>query len=282
MSSEVGLPPGGEIEIRNPEIARGRIRFALFDFDGTLSLIREGWQRVMIPMMTEVLSTTPQAEETAAIEAVVNEFVTRLTGRQTIYQMMQLCEEVEKRGGRPEEPLWYKQRYLERLWQRIQTRVEGLGDGRAAPHEFLLPGALKLLDALRQRGIAMYLASGTDLPDVQREAALLGTTDYFNGHIYGALEDYESFSKERIIRQILDEHALRGEALVVFGDGYVEIENAKAVGGIAVGVASDEASGVAIDAWKRDRLIAAGADLIVPNFVQWRRLLTYLFAEEDA
>lgn len=37
MSSDAGFLPGGEIEIRNPEIARGRIRFALFDFDGTLT-----------------------------------------------------------------------------------------------------------------------------------------------------------------------------------------------------------------------------------------------------
>ena len=41
------------IEIINPNIIRGRIRHALFDFDGTLSLIREGWQDVMIPQMVD-------------------------------------------------------------------------------------------------------------------------------------------------------------------------------------------------------------------------------------
>ena len=39
------------IEIVNQSIPRGHVRHALFDFDGTLSLIREGWQGVMIPMM---------------------------------------------------------------------------------------------------------------------------------------------------------------------------------------------------------------------------------------
>ena len=39
------------MEIVNPDIERGRIRSVLFDFDGTLSLIREGWQQVMGPMM---------------------------------------------------------------------------------------------------------------------------------------------------------------------------------------------------------------------------------------
>ena len=33
-------------------------RHVLFDFDGTLSLIREGWPEVMVPMMVEVLQAT--------------------------------------------------------------------------------------------------------------------------------------------------------------------------------------------------------------------------------
>ena len=75
------------LEILNPRSARGCIRHALFDFDGTLSLIREGWQDVMIPMMVELLRQTPGAEDAARIETVVREFVSRLTGKQTIYQM---------------------------------------------------------------------------------------------------------------------------------------------------------------------------------------------------
>ena len=91
---------------------------------------------------------------------------------------------------------------------------------------------------------------------------------------------WESFSKAMIIDQILREHRLHGEQLVVFGDGYVEIENAKRVGGLAVGVASDEVRREGVDAWKRSRLIQAGADLIVPEFRQQARLLSYLFARE--
>ena len=30
----------------------------VFDFDGTLSLIREGWPEIMVPMMVEVLQQT--------------------------------------------------------------------------------------------------------------------------------------------------------------------------------------------------------------------------------
>ena len=58
--------PGDEIEVLRPELPRGRFRSVLFDFDGTLSLIREGWPQVMIPMMVEVLRQTGTAESGVA------------------------------------------------------------------------------------------------------------------------------------------------------------------------------------------------------------------------
>src|SRR5438445_11012093 len=97
-----------DIEILRPDIPRGRFRFALFDFDGTLSLIREGWPQVMIPMMVEVLRATGTKEDERDLTACVEDFVMRLNGRQTIYQMIQLAEEVKNRGGQPLEPLAYK------------------------------------------------------------------------------------------------------------------------------------------------------------------------------
>src|SRR5438270_10634150 len=100
-----------EIEVLRADLPRGRFRSVLFDFDGTLSLIREGWPQVMIPMMVEVLRATGTTEDAAALTAAVEDFVMRLNGRQTIYQMIQLAEEVERRGGRPAEPLAYKRLY---------------------------------------------------------------------------------------------------------------------------------------------------------------------------
>ena len=47
--------PGTSIEIIREPAGRGRYRHALFDFDGTVSLIREGWPEVMCPMMVEIL-----------------------------------------------------------------------------------------------------------------------------------------------------------------------------------------------------------------------------------
>lgn len=266
------------IEIINPYIERGHIRHALFDFDGTVSLIREGWQGVMIPMMVEVLLETPTHESEEELCAVVTEFVDRLTGKQTIYQMIQLCEEVRQRGGEPLDPLEYKWMYLDRLWERIKGRMAGLQSGEIEPQEMMVPGAVPMLEALRARGVSCYLASGTDEVYVLDEAAALGLSSYFAG-IYGALDDYQNYSKKMVIERILNENHLSGPEFVTFGDGYVEIEDTKAMGGIAVGVASDEVSRQGINEWKRERLIQARADLIIPNFRQHERLVAYLFAE---
>jgi phosphoglycolate phosphatase len=269
-----------DIEVLRPNLRRGRFRSALFDFDGTLSLIREGWPQVMIPMMTAVLRETGTAESDAELTAAIEEFVMRLNGRQTIYQMMQLADEVRRRGGTPLEPLAYKHRYHDLLMERIRGRLAALESGAATPEEWTVPGSHALLEALRRRGVALYLASGTDLKYVRREAELLGLTPFFGEHIYGALDDYKNFSKQMIVERILRDHGLHGEQLLGFGDGFVEIEEIKKYGGCAVAVASDEAARRGVNAWKRERLVRAGADIVIPDYRRGERLLEYLFATD--
>ncbi len=265
------------MEIINPNISRNRFRFVLFDFDGTLSLIREGWPQVMIPMMVEELRRTPLGEHEEGLEARVEEFVMRLNGRQTIYQMMQLADEVRRRRGTPAEPLQYKHRYHDLLMQRIAGRLEALAVGQAAAADWTVPGSHELLEELTRRGRTLYLASGTDLNFVQREAELLGLTRFFGRHIYGALDAHQNFSKKMIIDRILEENHLSGAELLGFGDGFVEIEEVKAVGGVAVAVASDEVRRQGVNEWKRNRLIQAGADIVIGDYRERESLLAYLF-----
>ena len=97
--------PGTSIEIFSDGRGESPPAYALFDFDGTLSLVREGWVDVMVPMMVEILQQAPTAESADELAAVCREFVDELTGKQTIYQMMRLAEEVRQRGGRAAEPL---------------------------------------------------------------------------------------------------------------------------------------------------------------------------------
>lgn len=268
-----------EIEILRPDLPRGRFRSVLFDFDGTLSLIREGWPQVMIPMMVSALRQTGTRETDAELTASVEEFVMRLNGRQTIYQMIQLADEVRRRGGQPLDPLAYKNRYHELLMDRIRHRLAALASGAATPEEWAVPGSHALLENLRRRGLTLYLASGTDLKYVRHEARLLGVDEYFGEHIYGALDNYQDFSKKLIIARILRENDLHGDQLLAFGDGFVEIEEIKAAGGVAVAVASDEVNRRGVHAWKRNRLVRAGADIVIPEYRRQERLIAYLMGE---
>jgi phosphoglycolate phosphatase-like HAD superfamily hydrolase len=108
---------------------------------------------------------------------------------------------------------------------------------------------------------------------------LLDIGRYFDGGVYGALDDYKSFSKGILIQRILATAEYSGSEFLGFGDGYVEIEEVRKVGGITVGVASQEPECETVDAWKRERLIGAGADHVVPNFLDLDRLLAVLFGE---
>jgi phosphoglycolate phosphatase len=269
---------GTSVEIIH-EIEPGtQFRHVLFDFDGTLSLIREGWPEVMVAMMTEEILATGTKETPEKIRRHCCEFVMRLNGKQTIYQMIRLAEEIRARGGRPDDPLTYKQKYHSRLMEKIGHRRDSLRSGRAKPEDFLVTGAFGVLSALRNMGLPMYLASGTDQKYVEEEAELLGLIPYFGDHVYGAVDDYKRYSKKMVIKRILRENKVDGTALLGFGDGYVEILNIKSSGGVAVAVASDEAgrSGRP-DAWKRDRLVGVGADLVIPDFQEKDALLGYLF-----
>lgn len=268
------------MEVIHAAVSARDTKVVIFDFDGTLSLIRSGWMDVMVPLCVEQLTQTGTGESPDELRQVVEEFVWRLTGKETIYQMIALAEAVRARGGEPLEPRIYKRMYLDRLWLRIKDRVEGLRELRTSPDDFLVPGARQLLEDLTTRGLELYLASGTDDASVKEEAALLDVARYFPGRIFGAQEDLQSFSKAMLVRQILARTAdVRPHELLVFGDGYVEIEEVKKAGGVAVGLATAEPACLDIDPWKRERLISVGADFIIPNYLELNRLSRTVFGQ---
>jgi hypothetical protein len=85
-----------------------------------------------------------------------------------------------------------------------------------------------------------------------------------------------------VIERILRENQISGEQLLAFGDGYVEIQNTKEVGGLAIAVASDEAHNGSgnMDEWKRVRLLGVGADVVIPDFRDGEALLDCIFQTE--
>ena len=264
------------VEQLRPGASAKNARIGIFDFDGTVSLVRSGWMDVMAPMMVEMLLDLKTGEPEADLRQVVDDFIWRLTGKQTVYQMIELAEQIRRRGGQPLDPLAYKKIFLDRLNDRIRHRLEELRAGQAPPEKYLVPGTRELLEALRARGLVLYLASGTDQQYMREEARLLDMERYFEG-VYGALDDYQSFSKKLLIQRLLAAPGVRGEEFLGFGDGHVEIENIKEVGGVAVGVATAEPECRVVDEWKRQRLAGVGADFIVPNFLCREELMQRLF-----
>jgi len=273
----IGTKRWPSVELPAPVEPRPEISHVLFDFDGTLSLIRQGWPEVMVPMFIEALPRLADESEDDARQLVLDDIM-RLNGKQTIYQMIQLADRIRERGGDPLEPLSYKHEYLRRLDAHIGARTTGLGNGSIVAEEYLVHGARALLGHLRDRGLQLYLASGTDEQFVKQEAKLLGITEFFGTHIYGAQDDYKNFSKKMVIDRILNEHQITGRQLLSFGDGYVEIENTKQVGGLAVAVASDEANNGSgqVDEWKRQRLLGVGADAVIPDYRDAPAFVDYL------
>ncbi len=261
------------IEIITSEFPRGGFRAAIFDFDGTLSLLRRNWQDVMIPMMVDVLRATGTRETAEELFQHVEEYVMQLNGRQTIYQMIQLADEVRQRNGVPLEPLQYKHQYHDLLWQQVGQRVESVRGGKVPADDMTVPGARAFLQELYDRGLELYLASGTDLKYVRDELQVLQLDKFFGPRVYGALDDYKNFSKAMIIAQMISDAGVAGSHILGLGDGFVEIEELKRVGGLAVGVASNEEARQGINDWKRQRLIRAGADIIIGDYRSREQLL---------
>jgi phosphoglycolate phosphatase-like HAD superfamily hydrolase len=268
------------IRILDPSVTArlGRLRHVLFDFDGTLSVLRQGWEEAMIPVMLEAICGAHPV--TPEIEQEVREYVDRSTGILTIEQMRWLVEAVRRHGlaGQPRSAAEYKQIYLKRLLATVDRRVERVARGEVAPRDAMIAGSEEFVRGLGERGATLYLASGTDHPYVVREARVLGMERYFAGGVYGALDATEANRKERIIQRILNEHHLSGDELMVVGDGPVEIREAVARGALALGVATDEVARRGWNAHKVRRLTNAGAHLLAPDFSRADLLLDMLFA----
>jgi phosphoglycolate phosphatase-like HAD superfamily hydrolase len=271
------LLPGTQIEIIN-EVERGRFKYGLFDFDGTVSLLREGWQDIMAPVMVEMIcgDTKPTQDIYDEVQRVIDE----TTGIQTIYQMQVLEKMVRAHGLVPEEkildPFGYKDIYNDRLMVPVRERIAKVQSGALPIEQTIVRGSIEFVKKLRERGLQLYVFSGTDREDVRNEAAQLGAAPYFN-EIWGAIRDLEGYSKDKVIKEILAEHKLHGAEVLICGDGPVELKNAKENGCVALGVCSDEKAGQGWDMHKRQRLIKAGADILVPDFGEVDKLLEYLF-----
>jgi len=254
-----------------------KISHVVFDFDGTLSWLRSGWPDVMARLFAEFI---PLAEgNSPAVLHHLRREILALNGKPSIYQVRRFAQMAEQFKAVPPAPEPLLQLYFARLNAVLRGRLDAIARHETPPDTFVIAGARPLLEELHRRGLKLFILSGTAEPDVRREAELLQLKPFFGERIHGSTPGQE-FSKKDVIDRIMAEEGITGSQLLSFGDGPVEIEFTKAVGGRAVGVASDEetnGSGV-IDPDKREHLLRAGADAIIPDYRNKRWILDTFFA----
>jgi phosphoglycolate phosphatase-like HAD superfamily hydrolase len=277
MSESAARDP---LEIIHPDHPRGPFRCAVFDFDGTLSLLRADWQGLMVPLMVETLAATGTAETTADLRAMATELVTRTTGRPTIVQMQSLADEVRRRGQTPRDPLEYLALYHELLMAQTNGRIEAVRAGVATSAQMMVPGSLPLVAELERRGMLLVISSGTELTHVRHETKVLGLAREFGERVFGPIDNDPTFSKLHVVERLITDHGFRGSEIVCIGDGTAEMEAARSVGALALGVASDEVNRSSrINPLKREHLFRAGAHAIVPDYHDLPAILRLLNPE---
>ena len=274
-----------EIEVIGPLPGAGRVTHAIFDHDGTISTLRQGWEAVMEPMMVRAILGARYAEADETLYARVvrrtRAFIDTTTGIQTLVQMQGLVKLVREFGIVPEAEVLdehrYKAIYLDALMDLVRGRLRKLQRGELDVGDFTVKNAPRLLERLHGAGVALYLASGTDQADVVAEAEALGYARLFEGRIYGAVGDVAQEAKRIVLDRILSGiGAGQMGRVVAFGDGPVEIRETRKRGGLTVGIASDEVRRYGINLAKRGRLVRAGAHLVVADFSQVEPLLGLL------
>ncbi len=279
-----------EIEIIREWPEPLNISHAIFDHDGTISTLREGWEQIMQPMMIKAIlgEYFQEADEALyhKVQTRVVDFIDKTTGIQTLVQMKGLVDLVKEFGQVPEEQILdefgYKEIYNNELLKMVKVREAKLARGELALEDVTLKNAAALLETLHNAGVTLYLASGTDEEDVKNEARILGYDHLFEGGIYGAVGDVNKEAKKMVLDRILNDIGDSNTGQVAaFGDGPVEIRETRKRGGITIGIASNEVKRHSLNESKRSRLIKAGADVVIPDFSQLPELLKLLNIKEE-
>jgi len=273
-----------EIEIINKWPEKLQIKHAVFDNDGTISTLREGWEKIMAPVMVKAIlgHEFSKADESTLkkVKVRVDQFIDNTTGIQTLMQMKMLLDIIREFGFVDEDEMLdefgYKEIYNKELLNMVKEREDKLLSGELNVEDLTIKNAIPFLRRLYDNGVKLYLTSGTDAEDVRHEASVLGHDYLFEKRIYGAVGDINKEAKKIVLDRILDTIKSDNGMIVTFGDGPVEIRETHKRGGLTVGIASNEIRRYGLNHSKRTRLIKAGADIIIPDFSQAEHLLELL------
>lgn len=255
----------------------------LFDLDGTISLMRGGWAQHMLSIFLKKISPQP-GETPEQLQAMLLDDMMRQNGKPSVFQFVRFSERLVERGGKPIDPQKETDAFVRELQVCAQQRRQAVLSGQRSRESILVPGVLTFLHLLQERGLTLWLASGTDEKIVQPELEELGLKPFFGERTYAYRP---GFSKVQVIEKILSQPSMSPDQLVSFGDGFVEIHETAQRGGVAVAVASDESwvdlppyqgSG-RMDTLKEALLVEAGARVVTADYADAEKLANIIFGK---
>ena len=242
------------------------IKAVIFDFDGTLSTIRYGWVPMMYRFFLKYATDgRPLSEEQ---KAELNHYTLISGGIQTVVQMMWFVDRIKEYGLNPNanmDPWFYKEAFLAELNDMAHKNRNEIRAGKRSASDYLIKGSVEFLARLQAAGLKTYIASGTEEPDLRCEAEVLGLMPHLT-KVYGSPLNVIRNAKEHCLKCVMEEEGFQAHELLFVGDGKLEISIGHANGTLTLGAATDEDSREKMDPVKRDVLIEAGADAIVPNY----------------
>ena len=261
---------------------RPQISHVVFDFDGTLSWLRHGWPEIMVGLFQRHVRALPGESPVQLHELLLSDILS-LNGQPSIHQMRRCAERAGERNGLTPNPELLLQEYQKRLDTKIQERTAVVLNRPSRRDAFVVHGARALLDHLQARNLTLILLSGTAEYRVKQEARLLDLERYFGKHIYGGTSNLAQSSKNAVIDRLMKQEGIEGEHLLSFGDGPVEVQVTVEAGGLAVGVASDEAENGSgkIASTKARHLTAAGAAVLIPDYSEAIALMEVIMGPPD-
>ena len=200
----------------------------------------------------------------------------RFNGHPTPLFMAEMARQIQSRSGEADPDEMF-QSFLAALNKGAHNRHEKIRSKKCPPDEYIVYGARAFIETLIEAGLKVIILSGNPHDQVNEEADLLDISRYCEGHVYGHT-DVDNFCKQSVMEKLMKEEGFSGETLIAIGDGAAEIKAAKALGGLAVAICSDEevnGSGV-IDENKLPILLDGGADCVIADYRKPDTLLNLL------
>ncbi len=251
-------------------------KYAVMDWDGTVSRLREGWQNLMLSVFMGALGQAGllRAKMQSALKDCMRK-IDELTGRPTYFQMLELEEMIKSLGAKVAGALNYKKSYINLLDEMVKNRLDELHCGKVDVSQYLVPGSKEFLKALKETGVEIYFVTGSDEESVREELRELGISKYCTA-VAGARDTAPRIDAKAVVIEnlITDSGAKPGE-IFVCGDGFVEMELGDKYG-FAVGVCTQDDNYFRMNQDKTDKLIRTGADILIPDFESTTELVQLL------